>query len=83
MINIFERAGYHNYADIVRNAACSVEGEMDINDKEALPQPKIFPNPAPNPPLSPTLSSSRLSICDEYVEVNSAVAQNLPEGKEL
>ena len=81
LINIFERAGYNSYADVVRNIVCHTESEMDhFNDyAEPLPQPETYPHPKPGPSLSRKLSH-RLSSCDEFLQVNPAAAQNIPEG---
>lgn len=83
LINIFESAGYRAYAEIVRNIACSIEGEMDdfVDCSELLPQPETYPPPRQSPPSSPKLSSRTLSSYDEYLLINPAAAKNLPKGE--
>lgn len=82
LINAFESAGYNAYAEIVRNIVCHNESEMDdLNDyAEPLSQPETYPYPKPGPPLSPKLSH-KFSSCDEFLQVNRATAQRLPEGE--
>ena len=82
LINVFESAGYLAYAEIVRNiASCGVESELHdfSNSEDSLSQPETYPKP--NPPLSLKLPTCRLSSCDEFLQVNSGDAQDLPKGK--
>ena len=79
LINAFENAGYRAYAEFVRNIVCHNESETD-DYVEPLSQPETYPNPKPGPPLLPKLPH-RFSSCDEFLQVNSAAAQNIPEGE--
>ena len=67
-MNIFERAGYNSYADVVRKIVCHTESEMDdLNDyAEPLAQPETYPHPKSGPSLSHKISH-RLS----YLVMNS------------
>ena len=85
LINAFESAGYHAYAETVRSIACHIEGEMDDpNDyPELLSQPETYPQPKPSPPSSPKLSTrhdDQFLSCDEFLQISSADAQDLLEG---
>ena len=85
LIDVFERAGYCTYAEIVRNivTACNVESEMDLSDcDESLLQPDTYPHPEPSPPTSPMSKhlTHEFSSCDEYLQINQAAVQDLPEG---
>ena len=81
LIDVFECAGYRTYVEIVRNTVCDAESETDDSSdyEEPIPQPETYPHPkAPSlPKLSPCKPSSR----DEYLLVNPATAQGLPEGE--
>ena len=78
LIDTFENAGYPVYADIVR----TVESEMDSPKGYAEPvlQPEPYLQPKPGPLSSPKLTR-QLSPCDEFLEINSADAKDLPEGE--
>ena len=83
MIDVFENAGYRTYAEIVRNiAACNVEGDHEMDNfgdyHEPFPQPETYPNPKPNP-LSLTRENISVTSFDEFLQVNPAVAQDLPK----
>ena len=79
LINVFESAGYHTYANIVR---CCIESEMDdFNDYTVhLSQRDPYPHPKLSLP-SPELSTRKFSLYDEFVQINPAAAQDLPEGE--
>ena len=80
LINVFESTGYHAYVETVRNIACHIKD--DSNDyAEPLSQPETYPQPKPSPPSSPKLATRRFSSCDEFLQINSADAQDLPEGE--
>ena len=83
LINVFERAGYCTYADIVRNTVCDAESEMDdFSDyEEPIPQPETYPHLKICPPSPPKLSSRKRSTLDEYLLVNPTTARGLPEGE--
>lgn len=83
LIDIFEHAGYDFYADVVRKIACSVEVQREIDDdfsnyNEFLSQPETYPHHKSNISLPNNLSMTPSS--EEYVQVNSTVARNLPQG---
>ena len=83
MIDVFENAGYRTYAEIVRNiAACNIEGDHEMDNfgdyHEPFPQPETYPNPKPNP-LSSTCDNISVTSFDEFLQVNPAVAQDLPK----
>jgi hypothetical protein len=82
LINIFERAGFQNCADIVRSVICEYESEVDnpSDCDEPIPQPETYPNVQSNPPPSLKLSR-RVSSCDEFLLINPATANNLPKGE--
>ena len=85
LINVFESAGHHNYANIVRNIACHggvKSSEIDdLSDyAEPFPQPETYPHQKPSP-LSPKLETHKPSFCDEFLLLNSTAARDLPGGK--
>ena len=88
LIDIFEHAGYDSYADVVRKIACSIDSEVqrEIDDdfsncNEFLSQPETYPHHKSNISLPNNLSMT--SSSEEYVQVNSTAARNLPQGKSL
>ena len=81
LINVFERAGFQNTAEIVRSIVCEDESEEDSSDyDEPIPQPEAYPNVQSNPPLSLKLSR-RISTYDEYMLINPFTANTLPKGE--
>ena len=84
LINIFERANFYNYAEIVKNIACKYESEEDdsiaSDYDEPIPQPETYPNVQLTPPPSPKHSRCTSSYCDEFLLVKPATANNLPKG---
>jgi hypothetical protein len=83
-MNVFERADFQNYAEIIKSIVCEDESEeYDSSDyDEPIPQPETYPNVQSNPP--PSLNdklSRRISSCDEYLLINTATANNLPKGE--
>ena len=83
LMDIFERAGYRTYAEIVRNIVCDTESEVDDSSDydDPIPQPETYPFHKPSPPSSPKLSQHKISSCDEYLLVNPNTAQGLTEGE--
>ena len=84
MIDVFEHAGFHAYAEIVRNLVYDAEGEVDDHsDDEPIPQPETYPNHKRSPSSSPALSPSpcKLSAYDEYQLIDPATALDLPKGE--
>ena len=86
MIDVFERAGYRIYAEIVKNTIYAAESDSDSSDYDEpiyIPQPETYPHHKLSPPSSPTVTPSprKLSAYDEYLLINPATAQGLPEGK--
>ena len=80
LINVFERAGFQNTAEIVRSIVCEDESEEDSSDyDEPIPQPETYPN-VQIYPLPSLKHSKRVSSCDEYVLINSVTANTLPKG---
>ena len=79
-MNIFERADFQIYAEIVRSIICEDENEDDDSSDydEPIPQPETYLNV--NRPPSPK-HSRRISSCDEYLLINPATANNLPKGE--
>ena len=82
LINVFERAGYRTYAEIVRNTVCDDESDSSDYD-EPIPQPEAYPQLKVNPPPSPKPSPRRFSSCDEYLHIDSVTAMDLPKGETL
>lgn len=83
LIDIFKNAGYHAYAEVVRNIVIhDVEGEID-DFIEPVPQPETYPILKPSPPSSPKQSMRKLSLCEEFLPVNQAAVQDLPEGENI
>lgn len=84
LIDVFECAGYRIYADIVRNTVYTAESDCSDCD-EPIPQPETYPHHKLSSPPSPTLSTSphkvSSSAYDEYLLINPATAQGLPEGE--
>jgi hypothetical protein len=83
LIDVFERADFQNYAEIVRNIICEDENEVDDSTSdcdEPIPQPETYPNVQLNPPISLKLSR-RVSSCDEYVLINPSTANDVPKGE--
>ena len=81
LINIFERAGYCDYAEIVIKTVHIAESETDdsISSDEVIPQPQTYPHiKPPTPPSSP---KADLSSTKEYLLIDSAAAQGLPKSK--
>ena len=81
-MNVFERADFQIYAEIVRNIIiCECESEADDSSDydEPIPQPETYPNIQVNPPPSPKLSR-RISSCDEFILINPATANDVPKG---
>ena len=81
LINIFEDAGYCDYAENVRKTVHVVESEMDdsISSDEVIPQPQTYPHiKPPTPPPSP---KADLSQFEEYSLITSDAAQGLPKRK--
>ena len=82
LIDVFERASYHTYAEIVRNIVCNTESETDdSHDDDPVSQPATYPPLKPSPLSSTKCSQRKLSTCDEYLLVNPAIAQRLPKRK--
>ena len=83
LIDIFECAGYRNYADIVKNLICDAENETDDSSdyEEPIPQPETYPHLNLSPLSLPNFRNRKMSSCDEYLLINQATAQNLPEGQ--
>ena len=81
LMNIFERADFQNCAEIVRSIVCEDESEVDDSSDydEPIPQPDTYPSVQSNPPPSPK-HSRRTSLCDEFLLINPATANNLPKG---
>ena len=83
LINVFERAGFQNYAEIVRSIVCEEESEIEDSSDydEPIPQPETYPKVQLNPPQAPKLSRY-VSSYDEYILINPAThANNLPKGE--
>jgi hypothetical protein len=86
LINIFERADFHNCAEILKNIIACNEDESEEDDSsssdydEPIPQPETYPNVQSNTPPSTKLSR-RTTLCDEYLLINPATANNLPKGE--
>ena len=84
LINIFEHAGYCNYAEIVKSIIiCDAESEEDDSSdyEEPIPQPETYPHLKPSPLSSPKFTNRKMSLCDEYLLINPDNAQDLPEGQ--
>ena len=81
LINIFECAGYYNYAENVRKTAHVVESETDdsISSDEVIPQPQTYPHI--KSPTQPSLPKADLSQFEEYSLIDPAAAQGLPKCK--
>jgi hypothetical protein len=82
LIDVFERADFHNCAEIVGNIVCEDESEVDDSGDydEPIPQPETYPNVQSNPPPVPK-HSRRISSCDEFLLINPAAANSLPKGE--
>ena len=81
LINIFERAGHHTYAEVVRNIACDAESETDdFHDDDTMSQPETYPPFKSSHPSSTECSEREPSTCDEYLLINPAIAQRFPKG---
>ena len=83
LINVFERAGFQNCAEIVRSIVCEEESEIDDSSDydEPILQPETYPKVQLNPPKAPKLSR-HVSSCDEYLLINPAThTNNLPKGE--
>ena len=84
MISVFEHAGYRDCAAIVRNTVCDPESEADLDNSsdydQPIPQPETYPHVKLSPPSSPKLSKC-VPSCDEYLLINPATANDLPESK--
>ena len=84
LMNVFERADFQNYAEIIRSIVCEDESEVDDSSSsdydEPIPQPETYPNVQSNPPPSPKLSRCT-SSCDEFLLINPATANNFPKGE--
>ena len=81
LIDIFECAGHHICAELVRNIIlCESENEIDdFSDyDEPIPQPETYPHVTLS---SPKFTNRKLSSCDEYLLVNQANVQDLPKGQ--
>ena len=81
LINIFERAGYCDYAEIVRKTVHIVESETDDSDcsDEVIPQPQTYPHiKPPTPPSSP---KADLLPFEEFSLIGAATARGLPKRK--
>ena len=60
---------------------CESENEDDSSDyDDPIPQQETYPHVQVNPLPSPKLPR-RVSLCDEYLQINPATANNLPVGK--
>ena len=88
LIGVFERAGYKNYADIVRKVVHVSDSEADDSSgsddslKFPLPQPQTYPCLQPRNSPSPTeLLSAELSSSESYFLINPAILKSLPEGE--
>ena len=84
LIDIFESIDCRSYAEFVRNIVYSVEttteGFSDYDEPNLL-QPNTYPHSEPSPLLPPKPSTRTLSSCDEFLVINQAAAQDLPEGE--
>jgi hypothetical protein len=82
LINIFEQADFQNCAEIVRSIVNEDESEVDDSSDydEPIPQPETYPNVQSNPQSAPKLSR-HVSSCGEFILINPATANNLPEGE--
>ena len=82
LINIFECAGYYDYAENVRKTVHVVESETDdsiSSDEDDILQPQTYPHIKPPTPLSSPKAD--LSPFEEYSLIDAAVAQGLPKCK--
>ena len=81
LIDVFERAGYCSYANIVRNTLCDPEGDNVSNDYDKpIPQPDTYLQHELSPPASPK-PSKRTSLYDEYSLIDPKTANNLPKSE--
>ena len=83
LINIFERAGYCDYAENVRRTVHVVESETDdsICSDEVISQPQTYPHIKPlTPPSSP---KADLSPSQEFSLIGAATARGLPKRKNI
>ena len=82
LMNVFERADFQIFSEIVRSIICEDESEADDSSDydEPIPQPETYPNIQVNPPSSPKLSR-RISSCDEFLLINPATANDVPKGE--
>ena len=83
LIDIFEHAGYRNYADLVKSLICDAESEGDDSSdyEEPIPQPDTYPHLKPSPLSSPKSKNRRMSSCDEFLLINQTNTQDLPKGQ--
>ena len=82
LMNVFERADFQIFSEIVRSIICEDESEADDSSDydEPIPQPETYPSVQSNPP--PSLKHSRrISLCDEYMLINPFTANTLPKGE--
>ena len=81
LINIFEDAGYCDYAENVRKTVHIVESETDdsICSDEVIPQPQTYPHIKPPTPPSPPKGDT--TPFEEYSLITSDAAQGLPKRK--
>ena len=82
LMNVFERADFQIFAEIVRSIICEDESEADDSSDydEPIPQPETYPNIQVNPPSSTKLSR-RISSFDEFLLINPATANDVPKGE--
>ena len=52
-----------------------------VDGSELLPQPETYPPPRQSPPSSPKISTHTPSSFDEYLQINSIAARDLPAGE--
>ena len=84
LIDTFEDAGYHSYADIIRNIVGLQSDKHNMDDhNQLLPQPETYPHPKPEIPSSDTFLRHRPSSCDEFLLINPDAARNLSESENI
>jgi hypothetical protein len=81
LIDTFEGAGYRLYADKIRNIACDVEFQSDMECDQLLPQPETYPSLKHEIPSPDKFLGRRSSSYDEFLLIDPDDSQNLSQSK--
>ena len=81
LVNVFERAGYRDYAETVKKSAHSSDNDSSDID-EPIPQPQTYPDLKTScGPSSHKPSTSGLLSYEEFSLIDPAAAEGLPKRK--